>query len=87
MYTALLCNRDVISCVVFVPPNRQHTLMFVTIPATLSLQSSSKVKAIVANIPAITSEGIYPGVNNGTFMNILVLHSALLVQKSKYMIK
>ncbi|KAK9221106.1 hypothetical protein WN944_009531 [Citrus x changshan-huyou] len=67
--------------------NRQHTLMFVTIPATLSLQSSSKVKAIVANIPAITSEGIYPGVSNGTFMNILVLQSALLASYTPLMNK
>ncbi|KAK9224718.1 hypothetical protein WN943_009754 [Citrus x changshan-huyou] len=41
---------------------------------------SFKDRAIAANIPAITTGGIYPGVSNGAFMNmdILVLLSALL---------
>ncbi|KAH9741464.1 Sacchrp dh NADP domain-containing protein [Citrus sinensis] len=48
---------------------------------------SFKDKAMAANIPAITSGGIYTVVSNGAFMNILVLQSVLEVQKIKYMIE
>lgn len=39
---------------------------------------SLKDRAIAANIPAITTGGIYPGVSNGATINILVFQTALL---------
>lgn len=44
-----------------------------------SRAKSFKNRAIAANIPAITTGGIYPGVSNGAFILILLISFNILI--------